>query len=128
MQQVPKRSIIDAPYGMCFRKIILKLWNYFDNFQFSQFKKITQKHEKKNTPSKICLLYCASSLSFACHILKMKNMLWIFHFGQITMFSTKNILKNQKEIKSLFENLSKCIDTKSEQSTSNQYLTFSLQN
>ena len=55
-------------------------------------------------------------------------MLWIFHFGQITMFSTKNILKNQKEIKSLFENLSKCIDTKSEQSTTNQYLTFSYQN
>ena len=42
---------------------------------------------KTNTPSKICLPYCANSLSFACHILKTKNMLWIFHFGWITMFS-----------------------------------------
>ena len=68
--------------------------------QFSQFKKTTQKHEKKNTPSKICLPYCASSLSFACHILKTKNMLWIFHFRWITMFSDGLIrLKIFKKIK-----------------------------
>ena len=108
---------IDAPYGMCFRKNIFKQWNYFDDFQISQFQKTTQKYEKENTPSKIYVPYCVSSLSFACHILKTKNMLWIFHFGRITMFSDgliwlKIFLKIKKK-----SNLHLKIYPKSEQST-----------
>ena len=45
---------------------------------------------------------------------------WANHYVFRRFDLTKDILKNQKEIKSSFENLSKCIDTKSEQSTINQ--------